>query len=113
MRMSGTLAILIPILVMLLGGCEGVPGGSSSSPPTWKVVELLDPYFVRFEKERIPIDEFLFRMRQLGRDAARTGKPVFGIRIVAPADMPPEQRQALDRIVSDLQVSRIRHVRMG
>ena len=99
------------ILVMLQGGCESVPGGSSGSPSVWKVVELLDPYFVRFEDERMPIDEFLFRMRELGRDAAKTGKPLFGIRIVAP-NMSVDQK-LLSRIIENLQISGIRHVRMG
>ena len=99
------------LLVMLLGGCESVPGGSSGSPSEVKVVELLDQDFVRFEGERIPIDEFLFRMRELGRDAAKTGKPLFGVRIVAP-NMSVDQK-LLSRIIEDLQVSGIRHVRMG
>lgn len=112
MRMSWVVAAPTLILVMLLGGCESVPGGSSGSPAVMKVVELLDPYFVRFEDERMPIDEFLFRMRELGRDAAKTGKPLFGIRIVAPKDMSVDQK-LLGRIIDDLQVSGIRHVRMG
>lgn len=116
MRMSWTTAesalILAAILVLPLGGCESVPGGSSGTPGVVKVVEVLDPYFVRFEDERMPIDEFLFRMRELGRNAAKTGKPLFGIRIVAPEDMSVDQK-LLSRIVEDLQVSGIRHVRMG
>ena len=112
MRMSWAIAAPTLILVMLLGGCESVPGGSSGSPAVVKVVELLDPYFVRFEDERMPIDEFLFRMRELGRHAAKTGKPLFGIRIVAPKDMSVDQK-LLSRIIGDLQVSGIRHVRMG
>ncbi|MHC4898886.1 MAG: hypothetical protein ACYTGW_17475 [Planctomycetota bacterium] len=104
--------MLVLILVLLQGGCESVPGGSSGSPTVVKVVELLDPYFVRFENERMPIDEFLFRMRQRGREAAKTGKPLFGIRIVAPKDSPVDQK-LLNRIMEDLQVSGIRHVRMG
>lgn len=110
--MRSTVAIptvISAILVLCPGGCESVPG--SSGPGPVRVVELLDPYFVRFEKERIPIDEFLFRMRQLGRDADKTD--TFSIRILAPENMALEERQALDRIMSELQVSGIRHVKMG
>lgn len=100
------------ILVMFPSGCETVPGEGSHTPSVVKVVEVLDPYFVCFEDERIPVDEFLFRMRELGRDAAKTGKPVFGIRIVVPAGTSVDQK-LLNRIMVDLQVSGIGHVRMG
>jgi hypothetical protein len=116
MRMCVTrttqVVVLTVILAVVLCGCESVPGGSSHTTGEVKVVQVLDPYFVRFDDERIPIDEFLFRMRELGREAARTGKPLFGIRIVAPADTAVD-RKVLNRIVSDLQVSGIRQVKMG
>ncbi len=94
---------------MLLGACESAPGESSGAPTVIKVVEVLGPYFLRFEGERMPIDEFLFRMRELGREAAKTKKSLFGIRILAPEDM----SVVLQRIVEDLHVSGIRHVWMG
>ncbi len=112
MRMSWVVAAPTLILVMLLGGCESVPGGSSGSPAVMKVVELLDPYFVRFEDERMPIDEFLFRMRQLGRRAAKTGEPLFGIRIVVPTDRHVDQG-LLNRIIDDLRLSGIQHLMLG
>ena len=112
MRMPWAMAAPTLLLVLLLGGCESGPGGSSGSSAVVKVVELLDPYFVRFEDERMPIDEFLFRMRELGRDAAKTGKPLFGIRIVVSKDMSVDQK-LLSRIMGDLQVSGIRRVIMG
>ena len=71
----------IPILIWL-GGCDSVPGANIGTPSSVKVLDVLDPDFVRFEEERMPVDEFLFRMRQLGRRAGQTGEPLFGIRIV-------------------------------
>lgn len=112
MRVFSAVGASTALLVVLAGGCESVPGEGATAPWVVKVVELLDPYFVRFEDERMPVDEFLFRMRELGREAARTGKPLFGIRILAPSDTPVDQR-LLNRVMEDLQVSGVTHVRIG
>ena len=106
MVMAGTMSMLL-----WLGGCEGVPAGHLQSPSEMKVLDVLDPDFVRFEDERMPVDEFLFRMRQLGRHFAETGKPLFGIRIVVSGR--PVDQKLLDRIMDDLRLSGVQHVILG
>ena len=106
MVMAGTMSMLL-----WLGGCEGVPAGHLQSPSEMKVLDVLDPDFVRFEDERMPVDEFLFRMRQLGRHFAKTGKPLFGIRIVVSGG--PVDQKLLHRIMDDLRLSGVQHLMLG
>ena len=98
-------------MLLWLGGCESVPGGNLTSPSEMKVLDVLDRDFVRFEDERMPVDEFLFRMRQLGRHFAETGKPLFGIRIVVSGG--PVDQKLLDRIMDDLRLSGVQHLMLG
>ncbi len=103
-------AAAMPFLIWL-GGCDSVPGANVGTPSLVKVLDVLDPDFVRFEGERMPVDEFLFRMRQLGRRAAKTKEPLFGIRIVVHMDT--VDQKLLSRIFDGLRLSGIRHVELG
>ena len=111
--MRATAATVCVYLSLLgLGACEIMPDSGIATPAEVKDLELLDPWFVRFDGERMPIDEFLLRMRHHGRRAATTGTPWFGIRITGPTDQPVDQK-LIDRIIDDLRLSGVTLVRMG
>ena len=103
---------MVVILLAGLCGCDSVPGDQVIRPAETKELTLLDDEFVRFEGQRLPIDEFLFLMRQRGRAALANGKPLFGLRILAPEDKPVDQR-LLSRIMQDLRLAGVQYVTIG
>src|SRR5690606_27509756 len=73
--------LLLPLLLALLAvagaGCGSGPGypfeGRPMADRTLRV-ELLDPYFVLADGERLPRDRFLYRMREECRELRARGE---------------------------------------
>ena len=98
------------LLSALCAACESAPG-AGNRPAEIKVLEVLDRNFVRFEGERMPLDEFLFRMRRRGQQAAEAGKTLFGIRLRAAREV--LDPKLTERIIDDLRLSGIQRIVIG
>ena len=99
---------------LLLGACASEPAEPAQAQqgiPTH--VELLDAHRVRFSKQEVPLESFLYEVRT--RVRAASGKPEQQpvVTIVVAEGAGPETMRALDRIVRQLHASGVHRINLG
>lgn len=103
----GATTLLRILGISLIAGCNGGPdlaGGVDTE------VILLASGFVRFEGQRVPIEEFLLRIRERVRAAGDDAERYPAVRVLIEGGTVPG---LLDRLLQELQSAGVRHVTLG
>ncbi len=82
-----SLPSLLSLMLLFLAACESAPSSVTEARAAEQIiVELVDENFVRYEGDRIPMEDFFYEVRVSCRDAISHGKPVPWIEVHTPAD---------------------------
>ncbi|MHC5066371.1 MAG: hypothetical protein ACYTG5_20635 [Planctomycetota bacterium] len=82
-----SLLSLFSLLLILIPSCESAPSSVKEARKGEQiVVELVDANFVRYQGERIPMEDFFYEIRVRCRDAISQSKPVPWIEVHTPSD---------------------------
>ena len=99
--------------VLTTHGCMGSPPVAGPKPPSeMERVDILDPWFVKHEGIRIPLEELLFRMRMRGLEWERKQIPSedrVGLELIGVGKLSGRE---LNRALTDLRLSGVPHIDM-
>ena len=105
----------LPSLVALFGlGCAGAEFAEPAPVGRPTRVEILDASHVTFEGGTIPVEAFVFEMRQRVRAAAGNPKEIPAVTIIAPAySGGVTAPQTVQRLLNQLRSAGVRHIALG
>ncbi|MCB9888471.1 MAG: hypothetical protein H6836_02755 [Planctomycetes bacterium] len=94
--------------VLVAGLLLGVAGCAASAPARM-TVEILDEWFVRVDGERLARDEFVYRMRQRGRDKRGPALPEVRVQCRQVAEL----RVVIRDLTTQLRLAGVKTIELG
>lgn len=110
--MPGARSPMPPLVALALGlcACAGDPSVAMDLSGTQVEVTVLGDGFVRADGKRVPLEEFVLRMRQRLRALPEDERIALWVRVRVEQGSGPGARREVDRLLEELNLMGVRQV---